>query len=249
MARKKSEEVMTPATYFDTIKHMQETTTSKPFIAALEAAKKQLKKFQILKQADAEERYMAYIRMLEKEAAAIEAGFNQYVEKSTIQKYTELVKDKSVYVCELSEFPRDVPDEVFDKIADHMDLFDHLYVVFTDYTQTVSKEIEQSRREKDPILFGAFDLANRGRGAFMLGPRWYFIGDWVDEYCDLTLSKMIEKFDTEHVDIEVVKNAKIPTTQKDLVKESEEFNKSVVNNAKITIQMGAPSNEDIDKNE
>ena len=39
------------------------------------------------------------------------------------------------------------------------------------------KEIEE---EKDPILFGVFKESRR----------LYYIGDWIDEYCNLTMNEV-----------------------------------------------------------
>ncbi|MEN7436416.1 hypothetical protein AAGV27_14815 [Bacillus velezensis] len=66
---------------------------------------------------------------------------------------------------------------------------DRFYVVFTDYTGKVERQIEKERRDKDPILFGTFQDESSGT----LIERFYFIGDWEDEYCDLTLDKMISE--------------------------------------------------------
>ena len=47
-------------------------------------------------------------------------------------------------------------------------------------------------REKDPILFGAI---MDGDVCF---DRLYFICDWTDEFCDLTLDQLAEKWDKIH---------------------------------------------------
>ena len=78
-------------------------------------------------------------------------------------------------------------------------LFDKMYVVFTDYTKREERRVEAIKREKDPILFGTFqDTATR-----TVVERFYFIGDWTDEYCDLTLDKMVavvkEKADRDNI--------------------------------------------------
>ncbi len=62
--------------------------------------------------------------------------------------------------------------------------------VFTDYTGTVKPELKKKKaKEKDPILLGAFvDTKTRTKLE-----RFYFLGDWIDEYCDLTLEKMVSQ--------------------------------------------------------
>lgn len=83
----------------------------------------------------------------------------------------------------------EIPDEIVEVVAAVKDKFDQLYVVFTDYTGKVERQVEKERREKDPILFGTFqNPSNR-----TVIDRFYYLGDWEDEYCDLTLDKMVNE--------------------------------------------------------
>jgi hypothetical protein len=83
---------------------------------------------------------------------------------------------------------REVPDELVDVVDKTKDIFDQFYVVFTDYTGKEERKVEKERRDKDPILFGVF------KNNTTVSDRFYFLGDWVDEYCDLTLDKMVEQY-------------------------------------------------------
>ena len=67
--------------------------------------------------------------------------------------------------------------------------------------QTIAKKetrrVQAERREKDPILFGTFQ---NEESKFILD-RFYYIADWVDEYCDLTLDKLINELkDKKNID-------------------------------------------------
>lgn len=89
----------------------------------------------------------------------------------------------------MSRYEREVPDEIVDVVEKVDDIFDELYVLFTDYTGKVERQIEAEKRQKDPILFGVFkDDKNR-----VCNDRFYYLGDWIDGYCDLTLEKMINE--------------------------------------------------------
>ena len=69
------------------------------------------------------------------------------------------------------------------------DIFDQMYVVYTDYTGKAERQIEAVRKEKDPILFGTFmDKTNK-----VCVDRFYYLADWEDEFCDLTLDKMVNE--------------------------------------------------------
>ena len=74
-------------------------------------------------------------------------------------------------------------------------IFTEFVVVFTDYTEESTKIVEEKRREKDPILFGIFyeKSGNNFSSRKNLYDKFYYIGDWVDEHCDLTLSKLVEE--------------------------------------------------------
>ena len=70
--------------------------------------------------------------------------------------------------------------------------------------------MEKERRDKDPILFGVF------KNDTNVADRFYFLGDWVDEYCDLTLDKMIEKY-KEYNNESPTCETKIPETSEELI--------------------------------
>ena len=87
----------------------------------------------------------------------------------------------------LEKYEREIPDEIVEVIKNTKEIFTQMYVLFTDYTGKIEKKIEKERRDKDPILFGTF----QDKDSQTIIDRFYFLGDWVDEYCDLTLDKMV----------------------------------------------------------
>ena len=115
---------------------------------------------------------------------------NQIVKVITgdqICKYIDSIRNHYVKFCELEHFPRIIPAKVLQKLEECKDknLFDEYYILFTDYTdeELLSEQQKEKRKvNKDPILFGAFKENQN---------RFYFIADWVDEYCDITLDKFL----------------------------------------------------------
>ena len=73
---------------------------------------------------------------------------------------------------------------------------------------------EEIRR--DPILFGTFE--QRIDGIYDICDRFYYIGDWEDEYCDLTLTKMVQKM-SENGRPEITHELSIPEITQDSVRE------------------------------
>ena len=69
----------------------------------------------------------------------------------------------------------------------------------------------QEHKEKDPIVFGIFtDKEN----IFTLD-RLYYVADWVDEYCDLTLDKLVEEYKTM-TDRHITRTMSTPLTLEDV---------------------------------
>lgn len=131
-----------------------------------------------------------YIKNYEREKKLLDVGINTFVYRSDIEYYIRKVTTDRVSIIELEYYPREIPDEIVKAITAYKDLFDQLYIVFTDYTEELENEVEKERKkETDPILFGAFKDASTDTVA----ERFYFLGDWEDEYCDLTLDRMVNE--------------------------------------------------------
>jgi hypothetical protein len=131
-----------------------------------------------------------FVQCCEKEIAAVKAGINTYVNRQDLDEYIEKIAKKTVCIIELENFERDLPDDVIDKIMElkSKNIFDMYYVVFTDYTGAERKKVEQKKRDKDPILFGAMNIGGQ------INTRLYYIASWEDKFCDLTLDKMVKEF-------------------------------------------------------
>lgn len=233
---------LTPADYFDRIKSLKEECDEDDLRITLSFAEKQLQKFKLLKQTEAASITNDYITMFQKEIKIIKAGFTTYVLKKDIEFYMNHLSDKAVFCCEIADYPREIPDPIFDKIKDHIDLFDHIYIIFTDYTQKISKAIDKKTREKDPIMFGAVDIKSSNYKPIP-GPRYYFIGDWVDENCDLTLEQVIESYKEKENRDDVTKLATIPKSYDEYTGSVLEYSVQVGNNDGTSI-VNYPNNKD-----
>ena len=185
---KQDEKIITPSQYFDYLKGAKNVITTDALKSSYDVFLKLAEKYNKLGQVESMKKLSFLADTLLKEEKLIEMGINTYVYKDVIEDYIENVADKTVKIVELSRYMREVPDELVDTIEKVKDIFDEFYVVFTDYTGKEERKVKKERRDKDPILFGVFK--NRTN----VSDRFYFLGDWVDEYCDLTLDKMIEQY-------------------------------------------------------
>lgn len=127
------------------------------------------------------------IAVLVRESEMVSYGITQWIDLKDIDKFRTIVKEKVIKWEPLEKFPRVVPKDVQTKIKqlEKASVFDELHVLFIDYTKQDLKTTKEKIRNKDPILFGKFTHQPE---------RFYYIADWVDEYCDLTLDKFVEKF-------------------------------------------------------
>lgn len=201
---------ITPSQYFDYLKGAKNIITTEALKNSYEAFVKLGEKYQRLGQVESLKKLCFLADTLVKEEKLIEMGVTTYIYKDTIEDYIENVADKTVKIIELSRYMREIPDELVDTIEKTKPIFDEFYVVFTDYTGKEERKVEKERRDKDPILFGVF------KNQTNVADRFYFLGDWVDEYCDLTLDKLVEQYTESKGNSPLVESV-IPTTSEELV--------------------------------
>jgi len=132
------------------------------------------------------ERLALMLAIAARESEAQVCGFEKWVHKNDVNKFIGSVKGKTIKFDKLENFPRLIPDGIKKKIKSCKlkKVFDEYWIVYTDYTEEKIKTIKEKIREKDPIVFGTFSFQENVL---------YVIGDWVDEYCDITVDKMVDK--------------------------------------------------------
>lgn len=93
--------------------------------------------------------------------------------------------EKGVRLTYIKNFMRALPREVMDKIKEvnTFNIFDNYAILHYDPDYSAySETIKETKKRRDPILFGLIRGSNK----------LYYITDWVDEYCDLTLDQFVE---------------------------------------------------------
>lgn len=129
--------------------------------------------------------------VMQKEVKLLEIGVDKFIYRSVIEDYIDNVSKDVVKIQDLEAYMREVPDEIVEVIEKTKDIFDKFYVAFTDYTGQEERKVEQERRDRDPILFGVFTDRK------VVSDRFYYLGDWEDEFCDLTLDKLVAEYKAE----------------------------------------------------
>lgn len=187
------ESQLTPQQYFEQVKERKHNITDEELVKVYDNCLELLNKYKITGQKKGMRKLMFHLECIEKEREIVKMGINTFIYRDDIEEYIDTVAKDTVKIIELENYEREIPDEIVEVIAATKDKFDQLYVVFTDYTGKVERQIEKERRDKDPILFGTFqNQSNR-----TVIDRFYYLGDWEDEYCDLTLDKMVNETEKE----------------------------------------------------
>lgn len=205
--------MLTPQEYFDAMKDKKNTVTSEDLKKIYENCLELANKYRITGQIRGLRKILFCMESIEKEQQLVDMGITTFIYKDDIDFYIDTVantrsrSERPIKIIELERYEREIPDEIVDVIDKTKELFDQMYVVYTDYTGKEERKIEAEKKQKDPILFGTFQ--NREKKVCI--DRFYYLGDWVDEFCDLTLDKMINE--TEKLGRNIVRTI---TTPKDV---------------------------------
>jgi hypothetical protein len=116
----------------------------------------------------------------------------KYVSEEDVVKFFKAVQynGRFIKLTWMRNYTRTIPKKVknLKNKFDEEGIFDNYVILHFDKAGDASQMTKkQKEKAKDPILFGMI------RGSRKL----YFIGDWVDEYCDLTLEKFLETISQE----------------------------------------------------
>ena len=123
------------------------------------------------------------------EAQLFAMNHKKFLEEKTVVDFVKK-SPKGLRLDWVANFTRVIPADLLKlKLElDEKDVFDNYVVMHYDpLAKAYALTPAEKERKKDPILFGV-----------MVGRRrLYYVGDWVDEYCDLTLDKIAESLGKE----------------------------------------------------
>lgn len=196
---------MTPYQYFQFVKSKVNKMNDEDLNKLYSISSELLEKYKKTGQIKAAKKLAFHIKSILKEKEIIDLGITKFIYRDDIENYIDNIAKDVVKIIELKNYPREIPDELVETIEKTKDIFDEMYVLFTDYTGEVEKEVE---KERDPILFGSFI----DRTVDEMSQRMYYLGDWIDEYCDLTLDKLVSQTEKS-----IVKEISIPNDTNTLI--------------------------------
>lgn len=128
--------------------------------------------------------------------------------KISEEQVVEFVKraESGIRLDYIENFARPIPEDII-KIklkTDDLLVFDNYCVMYYDkesksYKQTEAEKEAERRKRTDPILFGLISGSKN----------LYYVADWIDEYCDLTLEEFLKVSGLEKKAIEISDDIKL----------------------------------------
>lgn len=123
------------------------------------------------------------------ETQLVGANMTKFIKEEDVVRFYKGCK-KGLRLDWVKNFTRTIPEDIIDKKLelDALGVFDNYVILHYDPDAKSYAETQQEKeRRKDPILFGV-----------MKGKRQlYFVGDWIDELCDLTLDQVADALGSE----------------------------------------------------
>lgn len=168
--------------FFQSVKNSAEEL--KLVIDRANSYEKALKKAQSAGQTALFEQLAKGLVAVRAESQLLAIGLGKYVEEAKIVEFAKQAK-KGLRLDWVANYTGIIPDELVTKklAADERFVFDNYVVLHYDPGLKSWAETEaEKKKRQDPILFGVME----GRR------RLYFIGDWVNELCDLTLDQIAD---------------------------------------------------------
>lgn len=191
--KKKKENLISIRDYFINLsEHFNELT---PLADIADHYEKAILQAEKLGQKSLKEKLQDMLDVVRGEAHLIQMGIKQYVTNEQMCDFYESVdEDKNLKLTWIEHFVKVIPNEIVELKAeiDKRGVFDNYVILHYDpegnATSLTKEEIEV---KKDPILFGVIKNSKR----------LYYVGDWVDDYCDLTLERMFEELGEKVLEI------------------------------------------------
>lgn len=189
--RERIKNLLKPIVVFKFLKDRFKPVERKELTSRLEKISSILESTAITNQIALKEKIKEKFGKIIREQEMISCGFDKFFEAEILQAFVDSVKDKAIKITHVKNYIRLIPKVVRERmeIAQEKRLFDDYVVIHCDLE---NKAIEKTQEEKkDPILCGVIKESSR----------YYFIGDWQDELCDLTMDTILEHLGLDESDI------------------------------------------------
>jgi len=137
------------------------------------------------------------IDLIRKESILYASGIRKVITEDQLLEFRNKTrKGYKLNLTWLKNFTRIIPEKVLEKkkVVEELDLFDDFAILHYDPNigkpehkqkapKAVAKTKSEIERERDPILFGIINDVRK----------LYYIADWKDKYCSLTMDEIVKK--------------------------------------------------------
>lgn len=116
-------------------------------------------------------------------------GYTKYITEESAVNFIKNTQ-RGISIDWIKHFTRFIPEDIIEhKIkCDNSEIFDNYVIMHYDPNNKNSELTEKEKeKKKDPILFGVINGSTK----------LYYLGDWIDDMCDLTLDKIADHFSTK----------------------------------------------------
>lgn len=231
------ERILTAKEIFTKLKESRTYVDDKYLDAFYDNCLIQAQKFMEANQVKALRRISFLMDCVTKERELVKNGVNTFIYRDDITDFLERreIRESGIKLIELEQYTRIIPDEIIETMKRIKPYVDNFYILFTDYSGKAEKEAIRDRKiakkEKDPILFATFQVVVEQTPQMRMDPnadiskindRFYVVGDWEDEFCDLTLDKFLAMTKPENL-----KEIITPQTRDEIAMELERFDENL----------------------
>ena len=136
------EKELTPYQYFKNVKSKINEMNDKDLNKLYSISTELLDKYKKTGQIKSARKLAFHIKSILKEKEIIDLGITKFIYREDIENYIDNVAKDVVKIIELKNYPRQIPDELVETIEKTKDIFDEMYVLFTDYTGEIEKTVE-----------------------------------------------------------------------------------------------------------
>jgi hypothetical protein len=165
---------------------------SKPFLLAIKRAKEMGQQALI-------DKLLGELLVNKYESILRAEGFGKVITEEQLVQFIKKTKN-GIKLSYVKNFTRNIPPEVIElkKKVDQLYIFDNYCILYYDpegtvYSETAEEKEKERQRKADPILFGLI------KGCKKL----YYITDWIDDWCDLTLEQFLKVSGLTEKEIEI----------------------------------------------
>lgn len=127
------------------------------------------------------------------ESFLVAEGYYHVVKEAQVVDFIRR-SEKGIAIDYIKNFVRPIPMNVAEAIAkaSALEVFDNYVIMHYDPDGESSRDTaKEEDKRRDPIVFGVIAGSNK----------LYYITDWIDDYCDLTLEKFVDTLGIEKADL------------------------------------------------